>query len=87
MNQSRESQLDQIGRKTPTATLLTPMVTILPNLPDNLINATEKRISIHMRDSLREEEEEEEENDCYVPTEHTFPNLIRKEYGFDRVGL
>lgn len=87
VNQSRESQLDQIGRKTPTATLLTPMVTILPNLPHNLINATEKRRSIHIRDSLKEEEEEEEEeeNDCYVPTEHTFPNLIRKEYGFDRI--
>lgn len=83
VNQSRESQLDQLGRKTPTATLLTPMVTVLPNLPDSLINAAEIRASIHVRESLREDEE----NDCYVPTEHTFPNLIRKEYGFDRVSL
>ena len=76
VHQSRESQLDQLGRKTPTATLLTPMVTVLPNLPDNLITPNEIRASIHADD---------EENDCYVPTEHTFPNIMRKEYGFDRV--
>lgn len=81
VNQSRESQLDQLGRKTPTATLLTPMATVLPNLPHNLMHANEMRASINAHDSSREEDDD----DCYVPTEHNFPNLIRHEYGFERV--
>lgn len=76
--------MDQLGRKTPTATLLTPVVTVLPNLPDNLVNVTEITASINIRESIREEEDE---HNCYVPTEHTFPNLIRRESGFERVSM
>ncbi len=82
MHQSRESQLDQLGRKTPTATLLTPMATLVPNLPDSLLNITEIRASINPQDSSNDEG-----NDCYVPTENTFPNLIQRDYRFERVRI
>lgn len=61
------------------------MATVLPSFPDKMLNSNEIRTSAIVQESSQNDDDEE--NECYVPTEHTFPNLIRHEYGFERVSL